>query len=89
MKEIIVKKWCNKKYYLVELEGRKIPVWRSKKAVKNKIMMSEFHKRKRVARYKKRTYRRRFWMRIVDGGGPAGDKTTRHSTDINGKCKKP
>ena len=22
-------------------------------------------------------------------GGPAGDKTTRHSTDINGKCKKP
>ena len=51
MKEIIVTKWCNKQYYLVELEERKSPVWRSKKEVKNKRMMSDFHKRKRVERY--------------------------------------
>ena len=36
MKEIIITKWCNKQYYLVEMEGRKSPVWRNKKEIKNK-----------------------------------------------------
>ena len=70
------------------MEGRKVPVWKSKKEVKNKKMLSEFHKKKRVERYNKKNLLPTF-LDVNSGWDDLLGPKNRYSEDFNGKCEKP